>query len=53
MKNLDTLLLRASKLMPRKMPDSMTKIEYGGRKLSFQELIQLRKDRRKTKGDNE
>lgn len=50
MKNIDTLLLRASKLMTGKMTVSMTKIEYDGRKLSFQELLQLRKDRRKAKG---
>lgn len=50
MKNIDCLLDRASKLVPRKTIDSLTEIEYNKRKLSFNELLQLRRGRRKAKG---
>lgn len=50
MKNIDCLLDRASKLVPRNMSDSKTEIEYNGRKLTFKELLQLMKDKRKDKG---
>ena len=49
MKNIDCLLDRASKLVPRKILDCLTEIEHNGRKLSFNELLQLRHDRRKAK----
>lgn len=32
------------------MSDVKTEIEYNGRKLTFKELLQLRKDKRKDKG---
>lgn len=50
MKNIDCLLDRAAKLIPRNMLDTLTGIEYNNRRLSFNELLQLRHGRRKAKG---